>query len=76
MNADGSPGVHTYKDMNIRLKAIEMWINIFGYKDKAKPPKIEDRGQKHLHLHNVSKEELDAAIAAASVREDTQTSEE
>lgn len=76
MSANGQATSKEYTDMNIRLKAIEMWINIFGYKDKAKPPKIEDKGDKHLHLHNIDKEELNAALAAASIREDTETSED
>lgn len=52
-------------DNNIRLKAVEMWINIFGYKQQSKA----DAGTKHLHLHGMSSEELDNAITAAEVRE-------
>lgn len=56
-------------DNNIRLKAVEMWVNIFGYKNKG----TSEKGSKHLHLHGMSNEELDNAIRAI---EDGKTEEE
>lgn len=56
-------------DNAIRLKAIEMWINVFGYREAAKPA-IAKEGTKHVHLHGLSKEELDDAVRAASIGDD------
>jgi len=78
MNADGSPGAHKFKDMHIMLKAIEMWVNVFGYKEKAKEAAkpTKDTSPKHLHIHGLSGEDLDAAIEAAEIRKDKTSSEE
>lgn len=60
--------VYVNADNNTRLKAIEMWINVFGYKEINKT--IPKEGSKHVHLHGLTKEELDNALRAASIGED------
>lgn len=59
----------TMADNNVRLKAIEMWINVFGYKQIRTATQT---GTKHLHLHGMSTKELDDAIRTIEIREDTE----
>lgn len=53
-------------DYKIRLQAIQIYLGICGYQGNS----IPKEGDKHVHLHGKSAEELDDLLRAAQNRKD------
>ena len=66
---DDKKGIlHEFPDHKVRLKAIELWASISGIKTGTNKGK---EGDKHIHLHGLTDEELDAKLRAAKIGEDS-----